>query len=75
MKKKKKKQELPVFVIVEMKPWQDKFLTLMLRLVGMKGSAWVVAVEDTGFTYDNENYTQVSTGLKIKKSLLKEKSE
>jgi hypothetical protein len=72
---KKKKQELPVFVLIEMKPWQDRVLNFVLRAVGIKGTAWVVGVEDTGFVVDDEHYTEVSTGLKIKKSLLEEKSE
>lgn len=68
----KKKEELPVFVVVEMKPWQDRVLNFMLRILRVPGQAWVIGVEDTGFTYDGEYYQDEKTGLKIKKDLVRE---
>lgn len=64
---KKKKEDLPVFVVVEMKPWQDKLLGFMLKVMRVPGIAWVVALNDTGFNYDGESYQDEKTGLKIRK--------
>ena len=69
---KKKKQELPVFVVVEMKPWQDKVLNVMLKILRVPGKAWVIGVEDTGFTYDGAYYQDKKTGLKINKKVVKD---
>ena len=69
---KKKKQELPVFVVVEMKPWQDKVLNVMLKILRVPGKAWVIGVEDTGFTYDGDYYQDKKTGLKINKKVVKD---
>jgi hypothetical protein len=44
---KKNKIELPVFVVVEMKPWQDKVLSLVLKVLRVPGQAWVIGVDDT----------------------------
>ena len=65
----KKKKDLPVFVVVEMKPWQDKVLNFMLKVLRVPGQAWVIGVEDTGFNYDGEYYTDEKTGLKINKKV------
>ena len=70
---KKKKQELPVFVVVDMPSWKSRFLDFMLRLLRIPGKAWVVAVEETGFTYDGDYYTDEKTGLKISKKVIKKK--
>lgn len=67
---KKKKQELPVFVVVEMKPWQDKVLNVMLKILRVPGQAWVIGVEHTGFTFDGEYYEDKKTKLKIAKKVL-----
>ena len=67
---KKKKQELPVFVVIDMKPWQDKVLNFMLWVLRVPGKAWVIGVEDTGFTYDGEYYEDTKTGLKIRKDVI-----
>ncbi len=66
----KKKQELPVFVVVDMPSWKSKVLDSMLRLLRIPGKAWVVAVEETGFTYDGDYYTDEKTGLRISKKVL-----
>ena len=72
----KKKQELPVFVVVDMPEWKTKVLTFALRLLRIKGQAWVIAVEGTGFTYDGDYYTDDKTGLKIsRKVVLKNEKE
>lgn len=68
----KKKATTPVFVVVEMKPWQDKVLNFMLKILRVPGQAWVIGVEDTGFTYDGDYYQDEKTGLKIKKDLVRE---
>ena len=67
---KKKKDELPVFVVIEMKPWQDKVLNLMLKVLRVPGQAWVIGVDDTGFIYDGDNYTDRKTRLKISKKVV-----
>jgi hypothetical protein len=69
---KKKKAELPVFVVIEMKPWKDKVLNLMLKILRVPGQAWVIGVEDTGFTYDGNYYQDEKTGLKIPKKMVKD---
>ena len=66
---KKKKEDLPVFVVVEMKPWQDKLLGFMLKAMRVPGIAWVIALNDTGFNYDGESYQDEKTGLKISKKV------
>lgn len=68
---KKKTADLPVFVVIEMKPWQDKVLNFMLKILQVPGQAWVIGVEDTGFTYDGDYYTDEKTGLKINRKLVK----
>ena len=71
----KKKEELPVlpvFVVIEMKPWQDKVLNLVLKTLRVPGKAWVIGVEDTGFTYDGDYYQDKKTGLKINKKVIKD---
>jgi hypothetical protein len=65
----KKKKDLPVFVVVEMKPWQDKILGFMLKVMRVPGTAWVIALDDTGFNYDGEDYQDEKTGLKISKKV------
>jgi hypothetical protein len=67
---KKKKEELPVFVVIEMKPWKDKILNLVLKVLRVPGQAWVIGVDDTGFMYDGDNYTDRKTRLKISKKVI-----
>ena len=66
---KKKKEELPVFVVIDMKPWQDKVLNFMLWILRVPGQAWVIGVEDTGFKYDGEYYYDKKSGVKIRKDI------
>jgi hypothetical protein len=66
----KKKLELPVFVVVDMPEWKTKVLTFALRLLRIKGQAWVIAVEGTGFRYDGDYYTHDETGLKIARKVV-----
>ena len=68
----KKKQELPVFVVVDMPEWKTKILNVMLWFLRIKGQAWVIAVEGTGFTYDGDYYTDDKTGLKISRKVIKQ---
>ena len=72
---KKKKQELPVFVVVDMPEWKTKILNVMLWLLRIKGQAWVIAVEGTGFTYDGDYYTDDKTGLKISRKVVNGKEK
>jgi hypothetical protein len=66
----KKKQELPVFVVVDMPEWKTKILNAMLWILRIPGKAWVIGVEDTGFTYDGNYYTDDKTGLKISRKVV-----
>jgi hypothetical protein len=50
---KKNKTELPVFAVVEMKPWQDKVLNLMLKILRVPGKAWVISFDNTGSGNDS----------------------
>jgi hypothetical protein len=68
----KKKQELPVFVVVDMPEWKTKILNAMLWILHIPGKAWVIGVEDTGFTYDGNYYTDDKTGLKISRKVVKQ---
>lgn len=67
---KKKKQELPVFVVVDMPEWKSKVLDFMLKILRVPGKAWVIGVEGTGFTYDGNYYTDTTTHTKISKKLV-----
>lgn len=67
----KKKQELPVFVVMDMPTWKSKVLQAMLKLMRVPGNAWVISIEGTGFTTDGDSYTDKRSGIKIKKDLLK----
>ena len=67
----KKKQELPVFVVMDMPTWKSNVLQAMLKLMRVPGNPWVIAIEGTGFTTNGDSYTQKQTGVKIKKDLLK----
>ena len=69
---KKKKQELPVFVLVAFPEWKSVLLDFMLKVLQVPGRAWVIGVEDTGFTYDGDYYTDEKTGLKIDKKLVRD---
>ena len=66
---KKKKEEVPVFTIVEMPQWKSDVLQYMLKVLNVPGKPFVIAVEDTGFTSDGENYTDKETGIKINKKV------
>jgi hypothetical protein len=66
----KKKQELPVFVVVDMPEWKTKILNVMLWLLRIKGNAWVIAVEGTGFTYDGDYYKDTTTNTKISRKVI-----
>ena len=68
----KKKEKLPVFVVIDMKPWKDKVLNFVLWLLRVPGQAWVIGVENTGFTYDGDYYEDKKTGLKIRKDVIDE---
>jgi hypothetical protein len=67
---KKKKEDLPVFTIVEMPEWKSRVLNFMLQVLSIPGQAWVIAVEDTGFNYDGEYYEDKKTGIKIPKKMV-----
>ena len=45
----KKKEDLPVFVVVEMPMWKNMILDFMLKLLRVPGQAWVIGIKDTGF--------------------------
>ena len=68
----KKKEYLPVFVVMDMKPWQDKVLNLMLKILRVPGQAWVIGVEDTGFNYNGDYYQDEKTGIKIPKKMVED---
>jgi hypothetical protein len=61
----KKKEKLPVFVLVEMPEWKNQVLRLVCRALLLKGNPWVITTEGTGFTTDGKSYTHEETGQKI----------
>jgi len=69
---KKKKQELPVFVVVDMPEWKSKVLDVMVKILRIPGQAWVIGVQDTGFNYDGDYYQDEKTGIKIPKKMVKD---
>ena len=66
----KKKKDLPVFVVVDMANWKSRILDFMLKILRVPGKAWVIGVEDTGFKYDGDYYTDRKTGLRINKKVV-----
>ena len=68
----KKKKDLPVFVVVELAAWKSKVLDVMLKILRVPGQAWVIGVQDTGFSYDGEYYQDEKTGIKIPKKMVKD---
>jgi len=64
---KKKKEDLPVFVVVTMPDWQDRIFQILLKLFRVKGKAWVITVEGAGFSTDGKYYTHEETGVKVSK--------
>lgn len=66
---KKKKEEVPVFALIEMPQWKSDVLQAMLRILRVPGRPVVIAVHDTEFTSDGENYTDTVTGTKISKKV------
>lgn len=69
---KKKKQELPVFVVIALPEWKSKILDLMIKILRVPGEAWVIGVEGTRFTYDGDYYTDETTRLKINRKLVRD---
>jgi len=54
---KKKKDQLPVFVVVEMPEWKDKVLQFVLKLLFVKGNPYVITIDETGLITDGKgNY-------------------
>ena len=66
---KKKKEEVPVYALVEMPQWKSDVLQYMLKVLNIPGRPVVIAVHDTEFTSDGENYTDTVTGTKISKKV------
>ena len=66
---KKKKEEVPVFALIEMPQWKSDVLQYMLKVLNIPGRPVVIAVHDTEFTSDGENYTDTVTGTKISKKV------
>jgi len=66
----KKKKDLPVFVVIDMPEWKNKIFNAMLWILRVPGKAWVIGVEDTGFTYDGDYYTDTTTHTKISKKVI-----
>ena len=66
---KKKKEEVPVLALVEMPQWKSDVLQAALRILRIPGRPVVIAVHDTEFTSDGENYTDTVTGTKISKKV------
>ena len=69
---KKKKQELPVFVVIELPAWKSKVLDVMVKILRIPGNAWVIGVQDTGFNYNGDYYQDEKTGIKIPKKMVKD---
>ena len=52
----KKKQELPVFALVEMPQWKGSVLRFMCKLMMIPGKPWVITVESTSLVHDGKKY-------------------
>ena len=68
----KKKKDLPVFVVIELPEWKSRVLDFMVKVLRIPGQAWVIGVEDTGFTYNGDYYQDEKTGIKIPKKMVKD---
>jgi len=68
----KKKKDLPVFVVIELPEWKSRFLDLMVKVLRIPGQAWVIGVQDTGFSYNGDYYQDEKTGIKIPKKMVKD---
>ena len=66
---KKKKEEVPVYALVEMPQWKSDVLQAALKILRIPGRPVVIAVYDTELTSDGENYTDTVTGTKISKKV------
>ena len=66
---KKKKEEVPVYALIEMPQWKSDVLQYMLKVLNIPGRPVVIAVHDTEFTSDGENYTNTVTGTKVSKKV------
>lgn len=63
---KKKKEELPVFAIVEMPKWKAKICDIVVGMLFPGEKYFVLTITDTGFTSNGKGkYTDDKTGLTV----------
>ena len=48
----KKKEQLPVFVVVEMPEWKNKVLDFVLKLLFIKGKSFVISIQETDIKHN-----------------------
>jgi hypothetical protein len=61
----KKKQELPVFALIEMPRWKGSILRFMCKLMMIPGKPWVITVESTDLVHDGNNYSNSKSKKKL----------
>ena len=62
----KKKQDLPVFAIVDMPKWKAKICDIVVGILFPGEKYFVLTITDTGFMSNGKgNYTDTKTGTKI----------
>lgn len=66
MSPRKKKEQLPVFAIVEMPKWKERIIDVVTSILFPGQKYFVLTVQGTGFTSDGKNkYTDEKTGLTV----------
>ena len=66
MTKKKKKEELPVFAIVDMPRWKAKIVDIVTSILFPGEQYFVLTMTTTGFTTDGKGkYKDDKTGVEI----------
>jgi hypothetical protein len=61
----KKKQELPVFAVVEMPHWKGSLLRFMCKIMMIPGKPWVITIENTDLVHDGKNYLDKKSKKKL----------
>jgi hypothetical protein len=66
MTTKKKKEELPVFTVVDMPKWKAKIVDIVTSILFPGEQYFVLTITKTGFTSDGKGkYTDDKTGVEI----------
>jgi hypothetical protein len=63
---KKKKEELPVFAIVDMPKWKERIIDVVTSILFPGQKYFVLTIQGTGFTSDGKGkYKDDETGVEI----------